>query len=207
MDCRLPPARAKSLLFSPSRPRARLRNQIAFCPVPPMNYDHPSSISSPWAANWPRPSTPAPQNSTSQTSPSRRTLGHPQRAFRPCTSPAPTAKAPPRPCWSILRAAGLRTGLYTSPHLVRINERIRIGEAEICDADFAATFTRMHAVIEELLASGTLARTPPISNASPPWPSTISRARRSICGHRSRHGRPPRFHQHRCSRSRRHHPD
>ena len=28
---------------------------------------------------------------------------------------------------SILRASGLRTGLYTSPHLVRINERIQIG--------------------------------------------------------------------------------
>jgi len=27
---------------------------------------------------------------------------------------------------SILKAAGLRTGLYTSPHLIRINERIRI---------------------------------------------------------------------------------
>src|ERR1700690_3951228 len=27
---------------------------------------------------------------------------------------------------SVLRASGLRTGLYTSPHLVRINERIRI---------------------------------------------------------------------------------
>ena len=27
---------------------------------------------------------------------------------------------------SILRASGLKTGLYTSPHLVRINERIRI---------------------------------------------------------------------------------
>ena len=28
---------------------------------------------------------------------------------------------------SILRASGLRTGLYTSPHLARINERIQIG--------------------------------------------------------------------------------
>src|SRR6476646_2526367 len=28
---------------------------------------------------------------------------------------------------SILQASGLRTGLYTSPHLARINERIQIG--------------------------------------------------------------------------------
>ena len=30
---------------------------------------------------------------------------------------------------SILRASGVRTGLYTSPHLARINERIQIGDA------------------------------------------------------------------------------
>lgn len=42
---------------------------------------------------------------------------------------------------SILRAAGLRVGLYTSPHLLRFNERIRIDEAEIKDTDIAA-FTR-----------------------------------------------------------------
>jgi dihydrofolate synthase/folylpolyglutamate synthase len=61
---------------------------------------------------------------------------------------------------AILEAAGLRAGLYTSPHLVRINERIRIGQTEISDADFAATFTRIHAAIEELLASGALAAHP-----------------------------------------------
>ena len=38
---------------------------------------------------------------------------------------------------SILRASGLRTGLYTSPHLVRINERIQIGGDQISDDDFA----------------------------------------------------------------------
>ena len=36
---------------------------------------------------------------------------------------------------SILRAAGLRTGLYTSPHLERINERIRIDGEDISDED------------------------------------------------------------------------
>ena len=39
---------------------------------------------------------------------------------------------------SILRTAGLRTGLYTSPHLERINERIRIDGQDIPDEDFAA---------------------------------------------------------------------
>src|SRR5215510_4157966 len=37
---------------------------------------------------------------------------------------------------SIGQASGLRTGLYTSPHLVRINERIRISGVEISDDDF-----------------------------------------------------------------------
>src|SRR5213080_5317374 len=32
---------------------------------------------------------------------------------------------------SILQASGLRTGLYTSPHLLRINERVRINGEEI----------------------------------------------------------------------------
>src|SRR5438477_11960826 len=57
---------------------------------------------------------------------------------------------------SILRRAGFRTGLYTSPHLERINERIRVGGEEISDAAFAETLTRTVSLIEELLASGKL---------------------------------------------------
>jgi len=56
----------------------------------------------------------------------------------------------------ILREAGFRTGLNTSPHLERINERIRIAGEEISDERFAEIFTRIHAVIEELLAEGNL---------------------------------------------------
>lgn len=36
---------------------------------------------------------------------------------------------------SILRAAGYKTGLYTSPHLLRFNERIRINGRPISDSD------------------------------------------------------------------------
>src|SRR5215467_636433 len=57
---------------------------------------------------------------------------------------------------SILRQAGYRTGLYTSPHLERINERIRVNGIEISDQSFAAVFSRIHSKIEELLASGKL---------------------------------------------------
>jgi len=54
---------------------------------------------------------------------------------------------------SILRCAGFRTGLNTSPHLEKINERIRINGQEIADEPFAEVFTRLQAVIEELLAA------------------------------------------------------
>lgn len=57
---------------------------------------------------------------------------------------------------SILRRAGFPTGLYTSPHLERINERMRINGEEISDDAFAETLTRIHALIEELLAAGKL---------------------------------------------------
>src|SRR5881296_2150717 len=50
---------------------------------------------------------------------------------------------------SILRRAGFRTGLNTSPHLERINERIRINGEEISDESFARVFTRLQVVIEE----------------------------------------------------------
>src|SRR5260370_14951584 len=57
---------------------------------------------------------------------------------------------------SIFRAGGLRAGLYTSPHLERINERIRIAGEPISDEAFAARFTHLHRLIEELLASSGL---------------------------------------------------
>lgn len=57
---------------------------------------------------------------------------------------------------SILRRAGFRTGLNTSPHLEKINERIRVNGDEISDELFAATFTRIQGLNEELLAAGKL---------------------------------------------------
>jgi len=57
---------------------------------------------------------------------------------------------------SILRASGLKTGLYTSPHLVRINERIRINGIEIHDDDFARLHGEVDRVAESLVAEGAL---------------------------------------------------
>ncbi|HEY6444718.1 MAG TPA: folylpolyglutamate synthase/dihydrofolate synthase family protein [Candidatus Acidoferrales bacterium] len=61
---------------------------------------------------------------------------------------------------SILRATGIRSGLYTSPHLERINERIRIDGADISDEVFASAWTRVQAAVEALLASGKLSAHP-----------------------------------------------
>jgi dihydrofolate synthase / folylpolyglutamate synthase len=84
-------------------------------------------------------------------------LGNPHRAS-PCVHIAGTNGKGSTAAMldSILRSSGLRTGLYTSPHLERINERIRINGDEISDAHFAAAWNRVQPVIESLLASGKL---------------------------------------------------
>jgi dihydrofolate synthase/folylpolyglutamate synthase len=61
---------------------------------------------------------------------------------------------------SILRTAGLATGLYTSPHLETINERIRIRGESVSNEDFAAAWTGVRASVEALMASGKLAAHP-----------------------------------------------
>jgi dihydrofolate synthase/folylpolyglutamate synthase len=53
-----------------------------------------------------------------------------------------------------LRAAGLRTGLFTSPHLEEPTERIRLDGEPISAAEFADAFDRIHRVVEELLEAG-----------------------------------------------------
>lgn len=57
---------------------------------------------------------------------------------------------------SILQKAGYRTGLYTSPHLVRINERVRVNGAAISDADFALLHDRVAQVAQKLVDAGEL---------------------------------------------------
>jgi len=88
-------------------------------------------------------------------------LGRPHRAM-PCAHIAGTNGKGSTAAMleSILRAAGLRTGLYTSPHLERINERIRINGENISDQDFAAAWTAVSASIESLMASGKLSAHP-----------------------------------------------
>ena len=61
---------------------------------------------------------------------------------------------------SILTASGLRTRLYTSPHLARPNERIRVDGAEIEDDTFARLYFCVRDKAEQLVADGKLPQVP-----------------------------------------------
>jgi len=88
-------------------------------------------------------------------------LGHPERRYPSAHIAGTNGKGSTAAMLaSILESAGLRTGLYTSPHLARINERIRIAGREISDDDFAAALGHIRRAIEEMLASGALAGHP-----------------------------------------------
>lgn len=53
---------------------------------------------------------------------------------------------------SVLKEAGFRTGLYTSPHLVSPVERIQINGQPISEEAFAAVFDQVHRAAEDLVA-------------------------------------------------------
>jgi dihydrofolate synthase/folylpolyglutamate synthase len=57
---------------------------------------------------------------------------------------------------SIVQAAGYRTGLYTSPHLLRVNERMQIDQEPISDAEFAVIYDRVERCAHELVERGEL---------------------------------------------------
>jgi dihydrofolate synthase/folylpolyglutamate synthase len=79
-------------------------------------------------------------------------LGYPQRAFRIVHVAGTNGKG--STCAMIesgLRAAGRRTGLFTSPHLIEPTERIRIDGCPVSAGSFAAAFDEMHECAERLL--------------------------------------------------------
>ena len=61
---------------------------------------------------------------------------------------------------SILTVAGYRTGLYTSPHLIRVNERIQIDAAQIPDEDFARLYFQVDETARRLVEAGDLPHPP-----------------------------------------------
>jgi dihydrofolate synthase/folylpolyglutamate synthase len=88
-------------------------------------------------------------------------LGDPQRHIRSLLIAGTNGKGSTASTLaSILTASGVRAGLYTSPHLVRVNERIRIGREEIGDEAFARLFFRVMEAARALVREGTLPQLP-----------------------------------------------
>ena len=61
---------------------------------------------------------------------------------------------------SICRAGGIRTGLYTSPHLISITERINVDGNEISTAEFAELATEVRRAADSLLTENKIEALP-----------------------------------------------
>jgi dihydrofolate synthase/folylpolyglutamate synthase len=84
-------------------------------------------------------------------------LGHPERRFASVLIAGTNGKGSTAATLaSILRVAGYKTALYSSPHLVRINERVRVNGEMISDVEFAAMHDRVEHTAQELLHAGKL---------------------------------------------------
>src|SRR6476620_6036958 len=84
-------------------------------------------------------------------------LGNPQRKLQSVLIAGTNGKGSTAATLaSIVQAAGYRTGLYTSPHLLRPNERIQINQEPMSDAEFALTYGRVKAAAVELVERGEL---------------------------------------------------
>jgi dihydrofolate synthase/folylpolyglutamate synthase len=88
-------------------------------------------------------------------------LGRPQDAFPKVQIAGTNGKGSTAAMLeAICLAAHIKAGLYTSPHLVHITERIRIAGREITREDFARLTTRVRAVAQALVGAGQLATLP-----------------------------------------------
>ena len=84
-------------------------------------------------------------------------MGHPERAYPSLLIAGTNGKGSVAAyCDAALRASGLRTGRYTSPHLVRVNERITVDGREITDHDFAIAVRAVRDAAERLVRRGVL---------------------------------------------------
>jgi dihydrofolate synthase / folylpolyglutamate synthase len=84
-------------------------------------------------------------------------LGHPEQRFRSVLIAGTNGKGSTSATLSsILLAASYRSGLYTSPHLDRVNERIRIAGTPISDADFARHYFQVDDCAGQLISEGKL---------------------------------------------------
>ena len=84
-------------------------------------------------------------------------LGNPQRRLQSVLIAGTNGKGSTAATLaSIAQAAGYSTGLYTSPHLLCVNERMQINQEPISDAEFAVIYDRVESVANELVSRGEL---------------------------------------------------
>ncbi len=88
-------------------------------------------------------------------------LGDPHRSFKSVIVAGTNGKGSTAAMIeSIERKAGHATALYTSPHLIRIEERIKTGGREISAADFSRLATSVRSSSEDLVTRGALETVP-----------------------------------------------
>jgi dihydrofolate synthase/folylpolyglutamate synthase len=88
-------------------------------------------------------------------------LGHPDRSFPSIVVAGTNGKGSVAAMIeSIARAAGIRAALFTSPHLIRIEERIRIAGRKISEGEFARLATSVRHAAESLVADQRLVAPP-----------------------------------------------
>ena len=82
-------------------------------------------------------------------------LGHPERKYDTIHITGTNGKGSVS-CMTagILTASGLRTGLYTSPHLFSYTERCKVDGKEISEEEFASCLTRVREAAEKMVLEG-----------------------------------------------------
>ena len=95
-------------------------------------------------------------------------LGDPQKTFASVLIAGTNGKGSTAATLAaIAAAAGIRTALYTSPHLARVNERMKVSASghgarleDIADEDFGRLYGRVDEVSNELIEQGVLPHLP-----------------------------------------------
>ena len=106
-------------------------------------------------------------------------LGHPDRQFRSVLIAGTNGKGSVAAMVERgLRAAGYSTGLYTSPHLIELNERFALLGRPVDDAALALEAARIRRTIERLRATGELAHPPTFFEATTALALELFRRRR-----------------------------
>ncbi|HWC77151.1 MAG TPA: bifunctional folylpolyglutamate synthase/dihydrofolate synthase, partial [Blastocatellia bacterium] len=88
-------------------------------------------------------------------------LRHPERSYRSVVVAGTNGKGSVAAMIeAIVRSSKTRAGLFTSPHLVRIEERIKVAGREISEGSFASLATQVRQAGEELVSEGALPAIP-----------------------------------------------